>query len=98
MTFLLDPAGGSPGIVPGRARLARRLGGDLGMDVQGAATGGASDANFVAAQGTPVLDGVGPIGGGDHTPGEWLDLDSVPERVALLCGLILGGPAAVAAA
>ncbi|WP_233265333.1 M20/M25/M40 family metallo-hydrolase [Leifsonia sp. AG29] len=78
--------------------LAENLGAELGVRVSGAATGGASDANFVAAGGTPVLDGVGPIGGGDHSPAEWLDLGSVPERVALLCGLILRGPSAVAPA
>ncbi|MGZ8804617.1 MAG: M20/M25/M40 family metallo-hydrolase [Microbacterium sp.] len=63
---------------------------DAAFDVvRGAATGGASDANFVAAAGVPVLDGLGPIGGDDHSPTEWLDLQSVPERVALLAGLIV---------
>ncbi|ANF33448.1 hypothetical protein A0130_13700 [Leifsonia xyli] len=71
--------------------LAQQLGGELGLPLRGAATGGASDANFVAAGGIPVLDGVGPVGGGDHSPAEWLDLAGVPDRVALLCGLILRG-------
>jgi glutamate carboxypeptidase len=39
--------------------------------------------------GIPTLDGLGPIGGADHAPGEWLDLDSVPPRMALLAGLII---------
>ena len=54
-----------------------------------AATGGASDANFVAALGVPTLDGLGPVGGGDHGVDEWLDLASVPDRVALLAGLVV---------
>jgi glutamate carboxypeptidase len=69
--------------------LAADVGAELGITVRGAATGGASDANYVAATGVAVLDGLGPIGGDDHAPTEWLDLRSVPERVALLAGLIV---------
>lgn len=65
------------------------VGAELGLAVSAAATGGVSDANFVAAAGVPVLDGLGPIGGDDHAESEWLDLRSVPERVALLAGLVL---------
>lgn len=61
----------------------------LGLRVGFAATGGASDANFVAALGVPTLDGLGPVGGADHSPDEWVDLESVPERVALLAGLVI---------
>ena len=49
---------------------------------------GTSDANLVAPLGLPVLDGLGPIGGDDHSPSEWLDLESVVPRIALLAGLI----------
>ena len=68
--------------------LAKEIAAELGFDVADASTGGASDANTVAAAGTPVLDGLGPIGGDDHSPDEWVDLGSVPERVAVLAGLI----------
>ena len=47
-----------------------------------------SDANTTSAAGTPTIDGLGPIGGDDHAPAEWLDLTSVVPRVALLAGLI----------
>ncbi|QKV73854.1 M20 family metallopeptidase [Amycolatopsis sp. Hca4] len=67
---------------------ARAIGARLGFAVDAAATGGVGDANFIAGQGVPVLDGLGPIGGADHTPGEWLDVTSVPDRVALLATLI----------
>ncbi|HSL66981.1 MAG TPA: M20 family metallopeptidase [Actinomycetota bacterium] len=67
---------------------AKALAGELGFELNDAATGGASDANPVAAIGVPTLDGLGPIGGADHAPGEWLDLDSVVPRMALLAGLI----------
>ena len=38
------------------------------------------------------MDGLGPIGGADHAPGEWLDLDSVVPRIALLAGMIATSP------
>jgi glutamate carboxypeptidase len=61
---------------------------ELGFDIKDAATGGASDANTTSAAGTPTIDGLGPIGGDDHAPAEWIDLTSVVPRVALLAGLI----------
>lgn len=68
--------------------LAQQIATELGFEVRDAATGGASDANTVSAAGTPTIDGLGPIGGDDHAPAEWLDLDSVVPRTALLAGLI----------
>ncbi|MBO2460715.1 M20/M25/M40 family metallo-hydrolase [Actinomadura violacea] len=69
----------------GQAVLA---GGTVGVPVRDAATGGGADANLIAALGVPVLDGLGPVGGCDHAPGEWLDLASVVPRTALLAALI----------
>jgi glutamate carboxypeptidase len=71
--------------------LAGQIAGELGFELAGAATGGGSDANVIAAAGTPVLDGLGPVGGDDHGPDEWVDLESTPARVALLAGLIARG-------
>ena len=53
-------AGGSRG---------RRLPRSSGSSSRDAATGGMSDANTIAAAGTPVIDGLGPVGGDDHAPG-----------------------------
>ena len=61
---------------------------ELGFSLRDAATGGASDANTTAAMGIPTLDGLGPVGGDDHSADEWLDLDSVAPRTTLLAGLI----------
>ncbi len=61
---------------------------DLGFELKDAATGGASDANTTSAAGTPTIDGLGPIGGDDHSPAEWLDLTSIVPRVALLAGIV----------
>ncbi|WP_433323548.1 M20/M25/M40 family metallo-hydrolase [Spirillospora sp. CA-294931] len=68
--------------------LAERAGRAAGVPVRDAATGGGADANLIAATGVPVLDGLGPVGGADHTPDEWLDLASVPSRVEFLARLI----------
>jgi glutamate carboxypeptidase len=68
--------------------LAVSIAAELGFEVSDAATGGASDANTTAAMGLPTLDGLGPVGGDDHSVDEWLDLASVVPRTALLAGLI----------
>ena len=70
------------------ADLAIAIAGELGFALQDAATGGASDANTTAALGVPTLDGLGPIGGDDHSADEWLDLSSVVPRMTLLAQLI----------
>lgn len=67
---------------------ARRAALAAGIELGAAATGGVGDANLIAGTGVPVLDGLGPVGGADHTPGEWLDTTSVPYRVAVLADLI----------
>jgi glutamate carboxypeptidase len=70
------------------AALATIIAGELGFTVRDAATGGASDANTTSAAGLPSLDGLGPIGGDDHSVDEWLDLASVVPRTTLLAGLV----------
>ncbi|MER6345960.1 M20 family metallopeptidase [Streptomyces sp. NPDC001595] len=67
---------------------ARNAATELGLSLGAAATGGVGDANLIAGTGVPVLDGLGPVGGADHTPQEWLDTETVPQRVALLAALI----------
>ena len=68
---------------------AQALSRGLGFDVRDAATGGAGDANITAEAGLPTLDGLGPIGGNDHAPGEYLEVESIVPRTALLAGLLL---------
>ncbi len=64
------------------------LAADLGFPLHDAATGGASDANTTAGMGVPTVDGLGPIGGLDHSPGEYLEVASIVPRTVLLAGLI----------
>jgi len=68
--------------------LAVAIAGDFGFGVRDAATGGASDANTTAALGIPTIDGLGPVGGDDHSVDEWLDLESVVPRTTLLASLV----------
>ncbi|HEX9696261.1 MAG TPA: M20/M25/M40 family metallo-hydrolase [Actinomycetota bacterium] len=67
---------------------AREVGGGIGWVPGPAEVGGGSDGNFTAAMGVPTLDGLGGRGGGAHAEGEWIDLSSLPVRVAMLRGLI----------
>lgn len=61
---------------------------ELGLEIQDQGTGGASDANNVAQYGIPVLDGLGPTGGLDHSPDEYIDRESIIPRTRLLAGLL----------
>jgi glutamate carboxypeptidase len=70
-------------------KLAQKAALELGFEVKGASTGGASDASLAAAEGTPALDGLGPIGGLDHSPDEYIELSSIVPRTALLAKLIM---------
>lgn len=53
-----------------------------------ASTGGGSDGNFTAALGVPTLDGLGAVGDGAHSSREHILIRSLPERTALLAGLL----------
>lgn len=46
--------------------------------------GGASDGNFVGALGVPLLDGVGIAGDGAHTLNEYIQIDDITKRAALM--------------
>ncbi len=71
------------------AELAISLAGRIGFELRDAATGGASDANTISGLGVPTLDGLGPVGGADHAPGEYLEVDSIVPRTTLFAALLL---------
>jgi glutamate carboxypeptidase len=70
------------------AELTKQCAVDLGFTTNDAHTGGMSYANYLAQQGLPVLDGLGPVGGNDHSPREYIDIDSIVPRTALLALLM----------
>lgn len=63
--------------------IVKAAGSDLGIPVEKSARGGVSDANFIAQAGTPVLDGMGPTGGKDHSHDEYMIASSLTERTIL---------------
>jgi len=69
-------------------RRARALAGEMGLKLEGSFTGGGSDGNLTAALGVPTLDGLGGVGEGAHSPGEYVLLHALPERAALLAALL----------
>lgn len=69
-------------------RQARALAAELGLELDEAATGGASDGNFTSALGVPTLDGMGAVGEGAHAQHESIVLEHLAPRTALLTGLL----------
>ena len=80
----MEPTPGSAAVVT----IALGLATELGIVTAACSTGGAADANTTSAMGIPTLDGLGPVGGDDHSPSEWLDVASITPRVTLLAALI----------
>jgi len=67
---------------------AQAIAANLGIKIGEGGTGGGSDANFVAPLGVPVLDGLGALGNGAHSEREHIVIANLPERTALLAGII----------
>jgi glutamate carboxypeptidase len=68
---------------------------ELGITTAACATGGAADANTTSSLGVPTIDGLGPVGGNDHAPTEYLDLTSIVPRTTLLAALIASVPVSI---
>ena len=56
--------------------------------IDGYAVGGGSDGNFTAAIGVPTLDGLGAVGAGAHADHEYVVVDTMPGRAALIAGIV----------
>jgi len=67
---------------------ARQVARELGQELAEGGTGGGSDGNFTAALGVPTLDGLGALGDGAHALHEYVEVDTLPDRAALVAGLI----------
>ncbi len=93
ISFTLDKRLASPPMprtseVAGLEALAIQAAERLGFGLRGISTGGAADSAFAAQEGVPALDGLGPIGGLDHGPDEYILKSSIVPRTALLAELI----------
>jgi glutamate carboxypeptidase len=67
---------------------AQELAREMGFTVEPSLTGGGSDGNLTAAAGARTLDGLGAVGAGAHTPGEYVTTKYLPQRAALLAALL----------
>lgn len=67
--------------------MAQHIAKELGFPLKEAQVGGGSDGNFTAAL-VPTLDGLGAVGDGAHAKHEFIFVDQMPKRAALLAGLI----------
>ena len=67
---------------------ARSIAAKIGMDLTAGGTGGASDGNFVAPLGIPVLDGMGAVGEGYHSEREYIFSASLEQKAKLVAALL----------
>ncbi|SIR59251.1 M20 family metallopeptidase [Natronorubrum thiooxidans] len=67
------------------------LGDRLGLSLEGTRSGGASDGND-ASQHAPTIDGFGAVGDGAHQTYEYVKLDALVDRVALLAACLRDEP------
>ena len=77
-------------------QLARDAAAELGIEIDEALAGGASDGN-VASAFAATLDGLGAVGEGAHAEHEHVIVERMPERAALLA-LLLATPLSTPAA
>jgi glutamate carboxypeptidase len=62
---------------------------ELGKNLSEVPSSASSDSGFAALAGTPILDGLGAVGSGQHSVDEALVIDSIAPRIYLLARLIM---------
>jgi glutamate carboxypeptidase len=67
---------------------ARDIAASFGYELNETQVGGASDGNFVAALGVPVIDGLGISGAGAHMLTEHILVDDIAKRATLVTLLL----------
>ena len=72
------------------AEQALRVLADVGAATHETLAAGASDGSWASSIGVPTIDGLGPIGGGDHGPDEWIDVHSIAPRIEAVRRLCRG--------
>jgi glutamate carboxypeptidase len=82
----VDPHGPHRWLVERAVAAAERAGWKLELEEE---RGGVSFPNFLPDPARiPVLDGLGPVGGGMHTREEYVELESLARRIVLLADLL----------
>jgi len=72
-------------------RVAQKLGEDLDMELEQGTAGGGSDGNTTSLY-TATIDGLGAVGDGAHATHEYIYVDFLPVRCALLTLLLMAPP------
>jgi len=72
-------------------RVAQNLAGSLNLELEQGTAGGGSDGNTTSLY-TATLDGLGAVGDGAHASHEYVYIDLLPRRCALLTLLLLSPP------
>ena len=67
---------------------AQTIAADIGVKLGECCAGGGSDGNLTAASGVPTLDGMGAVGDAAHSPGEYVVIEMLAQRAALLAALL----------
>jgi len=62
---------------------------EIGLKLGVEGSGGGTDGNYAASVGTATLDALGPVGGGAHSPEEYIDLERIAPRIYLLTRLLM---------
>lgn len=68
---------------------AKSIASKIGINLTAGGTGGASDGNFVAPLGIPLLDGMGAIGEGYHSEREFIFTISMEQKARLITSFLL---------
>ena len=69
-------------------KLLEKAAQDVDFKVKWIDAGGASDGNHMAEANIPIIDGCGPSGGCLHSADEYIDLNSVPEKIRTITRLL----------
>jgi len=67
---------------------AKSLAKQMNFSLGECTAGGGSDGNFTGALGIPTLDGLGAVGDGAHSDHEYVLINTMPARAALLAALL----------
>jgi glutamate carboxypeptidase len=59
-----------------------------GLELGEQHSGGVSDGCWTGDEGIPTIDGLGPVGGHDHTADEWIEVATLERRIAWVAELI----------
>jgi glutamate carboxypeptidase len=87
-TFHRPPMEPAPGFEAFQ-QIVDETGDDIGVPIYWTdITGGASDGNNISALDIPTIDGMGPSGGGAHSPDEYMDIPSLYQKTALLSAVL----------